>query len=384
VNKLERLYKMIFKKNKNKNKVAVQANAWLMKIKSDTMTARDRGKFEKWLKKDPEHQAEFDLMDAIWGGVDVLKDEPAVILERNQWLANERLNARVKPKNILGIPLPIFKYAAFAVSLVLVVMVTWLMKDTTPSDNNYTTATGEQRTIYLADGSSISMDTETMISYLYSTDLRSIVLKKGRALFSVAHDTERPFVVSAGKITVQAIGTQFNVYRKLQGTTSVAVSEGKILIKQKAKDQEKENKNNALPAYQNTEPAISDKQINTKKIINLPLIQETLVAGQSIEVNENISQFVIGKIYVQKVNDWRQGRLHFNEESLQVVINEINRYLDKKIVINDARLQHIPISINFDVKHRKSFLNALKNIIPITSRSNINGDIVLSFTRDKA
>src|SRR5262249_53251968 len=94
----------------------------------------------------------------------------------------------------------------------------------------YSTDIGEQRTIALKDGSRVELNARSKIKVLYSKERRSIELIEGQALFSVAKDPTRPFVVSSGNARVRAVGTQFDLYRKPVGTV-VTVVEGRVAVR---------------------------------------------------------------------------------------------------------------------------------------------------------
>ena len=71
----------------------------------------------------------------------------------------------------------------------------------------YATHVGERRSITLADGSHLSLDSDTQVSVYFGASFRRVRLERGRSHFDVAHDTRRPFTVSAGAETVVAVST---------------------------------------------------------------------------------------------------------------------------------------------------------------------------------
>ncbi|MCP6755955.1 FecR domain-containing protein, partial [Klebsiella pneumoniae] len=86
----------------------------------------------------------------------------------------------------------------------------------------YTTARGELRSVELADGSVVHINTQSRIDVNLSPRAREVRLVGGEALFKVQRDTTRPFLVYSGNAVIQAIGTQFNV-RLQQTDTTVSV-----------------------------------------------------------------------------------------------------------------------------------------------------------------
>src|SRR4029077_9414852 len=83
----------------------------------------------------------------------------------------------------------------------------------------YSTDIGERRSITLADGSTVDLNARSQLRVEFSKSERRVELLDGQALFQVAKDKQRPFIVHSGDATVRAVGTQFDVYRKDSGTT---------------------------------------------------------------------------------------------------------------------------------------------------------------------
>src|SRR5262249_33751548 len=95
--------------------------------------------------------------------------------------------------------------------------------------NVYTTGIGEQHRITLADGSIVELNAQSKIRVRYKDRRRDVELLDGQALFQVAHDTTRPFIVHTDSTNIRAVGTQFDVYRKSTGTV-VTVLEGTVAV----------------------------------------------------------------------------------------------------------------------------------------------------------
>ena len=91
----------------------------------------------------------------------------------------------------------------------------------------YSTGIGEQRTIALPDGSTVELNARSSLRVHLTDRQRDVALLEGQALFRVAKDAQRPFVVRAGDAQVRAVGTEFDVYRK-ESETVVTVVEGRV------------------------------------------------------------------------------------------------------------------------------------------------------------
>src|SRR5690606_14686343 len=122
------------------------------------------------------------------------------------------------------------RYAAAASVVILAGALLLVFVPTRPQV--YSTGIGEQRTVKLADGSIVHLNTDSSLRVEYSPATREVHLVEGEALFVVAKEPARPFRVEAGQTTVQALGTQFNVYRRAGGI-EVSVIEGAVRVADK-------------------------------------------------------------------------------------------------------------------------------------------------------
>jgi transmembrane sensor len=163
---------------------------------------------------------------------------------------------------------------------------------------SFATGVGEQRTIALADGSIVQLNTNSRLRVNLSEKQRDIRLLNGEAIFKVHRDSARPFRVLTGDAVIQAIGTEFNVHSGT-GRTNVSVLEGAVRIST-SNDQ-------ALPVG-------SSAQRETQ-----------LAAGEEASI-------VTGRIIKNKAPDvsetvaWRQRRLIFRADTLGDIASEFNRY----------------------------------------------------------
>lgn len=105
----------------------------------------------------------------------------------------------------------------------------------------YRTATGERRSVQLADGSRVQMNTDTAFDVVVDDVQRLVLLHEGELLIETApdrHGGSRPFRVRTGEGFIRAIGTRFNVRREaawsevavFEGAVEVAVGEGKRIV----------------------------------------------------------------------------------------------------------------------------------------------------------
>jgi ferric-dicitrate binding protein FerR (iron transport regulator) len=98
-----------------------------------------------------------------------------------------------------------------------------------PSSGEYVTGVAEHSSILLPDGSSVALNAQSRLRVRFSASGRDVVLLKGAALFSVAHDTLRPFRVHARGAIFEAVGTDFSIYLG-GGVTQIAVKQGRVKV----------------------------------------------------------------------------------------------------------------------------------------------------------
>jgi len=359
-----------------RKKISREAEEWFVKLQSGPVTKPDLESLNVWLKQDPAHKKEIDRWCTIWEGAAALKNEPEI----QEILAQSQTPAADSPETVQKqrrhkTRMPALKFA-IAASVVLIVGGIWLKQFGAIAEKTYRTATGIQKSIYLADGSTIELDTESVVTTKFSNELRTVKLSQGRALFTVAHDPERAFVVSSGKIKIRALGTVFNVYKKKTGTVSIAVTEGRIKVSRV---------NGAHPGETAPGIATTEKQNGTLNKETGPnadtqnlLTERILVSGQKLVVDEQDAVYNIQPIDKDRVNAWRDGRLYFRARPLIEVIDETNRYMETKMEIADPDLENLKVSLNFFVSHRNDFLSTLEKTFPIVSRTSRTGRILLT------
>jgi transmembrane sensor len=196
----------------------------------------------------------------------------------------------------------------------------------------YATDIGEQRTVRLADGSTVELNALSRITVTLSKTLRDIELTRGQALFHVAKDGARPFIVQSEGVTVGAVGTQFDVYRKRNGTT-VTVLEGEVAVVPK-RDSRAEREEDSAPSILGSR---SDEAAGTNGATIL------VSAGEQVTVTPHDVQRR-HKADVAAATAWVEQRLIFDATPLGDVADEFNRYNTRKLVIADPALRSVGIS----------------------------------------
>jgi transmembrane sensor len=177
----------------------------------------------------------------------------------------------------------------------------------------YSTGVGEQRSLTLADGSTVTLDTRTRIRVRFSERERDIDLLEGQALFRVAKNDRQPFVVQSDVATVRAVGTEFDVYRQRAGVR-VTVLEGRV--------------------------AVTSSSFEQRRADDAVLVS----AGQHVAVLEAAKVTPSAVADVAAATAWTQRRLIFESTPLSAVVEEFNRYNARRLVIAAPRLASFHVS----------------------------------------
>lgn len=197
------------------------------------------------------------------------------------------------------------RWASLAAALVVtlaILMTLKLLPEASGGWQQYATAVGEQRVIELADGSTVRLNTQSRIAVKLSEHTRDIQLLDGEAIFKVHHDTSRPFRVHTQGAFIQAVGTEFNVYRRAN-RTEVAVLEGRVQIS-------------------TTDPAKPLTNTVSGSAKALPL----LGAGEETEIDNKGQVAAQRPADISRVSAWSHSRLVFKQESLAEIVTQFNRY----------------------------------------------------------
>ena len=214
--------------------IEAEAMAWLAEREEGFAPGRAAA-FEAWRRRDPRHAASVAELEQVLAQLDGLAERRAEV--------NAHFN-RVSPSPPAGRATPGLEttpvvnvrwwrpvvWSGLAAALVLGAFLGFRALPSTPSpETRYATTTAGYERARLADGSTLELNTASAARVQFTAAERRVELESGEAHFEVAHDTARPFVVSAGGVAVRAVGTAFNV-RFVSGAVEVTVTEGKVTV----------------------------------------------------------------------------------------------------------------------------------------------------------
>jgi transmembrane sensor len=210
------------------------------------------------------------------------------------------------------------------------------------------TAVGQHRNVELADGSIVSLNTNTVVETNFGRHLRAIYLRKGEAHFEVAHDRSRPFEVHAGDAVVRAVGTEFEVRLRADQHVEVLVNEGRVEVEPDAPPEK-------------SRPIATSHAVSAGQALSTAATSYTAVPVSAEQVSSELA--------------WREGAVVFDSEPLAEAIAEIQRYTDARIIISDPSIATLPVGGRFKTNDLQGFLNGLETALPVGIRRTDSGVI---------
>lgn len=289
---------------KHEEVLAAEAAAWIERLKS--AGAQERAEFARWLRQSPAHVREV-LLATSWNvvlqnmghGHKLDLDRYGAALARNIVELPRRRPAPSRRALALRWPWVAAMSVSAAIVLAVVLGALPFLREALWSE--YETSVGEQRSVTLADGSVVSLNARSTLRVDFSPAARDVYLKEGQALFSVTHDSARPFRVHAANGVVQAIGTKFDVHRLLD-RVEVAVLEGRVKV---ASD--------AAPA-------------ESAAIAKVVPASAQLSEGEALSISAGGQISALAHVDVEDIGAWRQRRLVFRNRPLSDIVEEFQRY----------------------------------------------------------
>lgn len=176
----------------------------------------------------------------------------------------------------------------------------------------FETRKGEARQLALDDGSVLTLNTETELAVKLRADRREVTLSHGEALFDVARDPSRPFLISVGNTHVRVLGTSF-IVRALPGRpVEVLVREGVVEVRRA---------DTVTPPQRLT--------------ANMRAISPPAAEGPS-------AAMIVAAVpqgAVDRALAWRDGDIDFEGETLGQAVREFARYSDTQISVDPVFAQ---------------------------------------------
>ena len=285
-----------------------EAAYWAARVDAGALPAEDQAIFEQWLAADTRHYGAYAQACALL--TPIKKPAPMRLVEpppppRRRFLIGGGIAAA------LLAAMGVRNYSK------------WFL-----GEDRYRTQIGEMKVIPLSDGSVVTLNTNSEIAVRYTASQRLIELVHGEALFDVAKNKLRPFIVQTGTALVRAVGTSFSVKVLPDQPVQVLVREGIVEVKRPG-----------VPVAPVVLVAMNSRAIAP---------QDAPITAKPVETSE-----------VGRELAWRVGRLAFHGETLAQAAAEFARYSDARIEIDDPDVANQKVTGLFVSTDPVGFANAV-------------------------
>ena len=346
-----------------------QAAAWRARLaESADLHAVE---FSSWLVQDPRNREAWRRVQAPWDVLGQQATAPGVIRLRRAALVHAHNVMRGNlfwPKRFRR---PAMLAAAAAGVLAAGAFLFWQQY----RPDVFRTGSGERRVVTLADGSQITLDSRSEVTVRYTADARALTLVHGQARFDVAHDVARPFSVTAEGHKVVATGTAFDV-DLLGPKLLVTLLKGHVVV---------------LPQSGATIPWVPDAPPAGAGSAT-PAGAESLATSAGGGAMDRIyldpgEQLVmssseaprISHVDVERVTAWERGEIVFDNEPLASVVERMNRYGPRHIIVGDDSTGKLRISGVFHEGDVDGFVSTIAAYLSVRAHERPDGDVVLIY-----
>lgn len=297
--------------------IELAASQWAVRSQDDAFSEDDVTALVLWLEESPLHARAYDRAMRLWTRLDSLRDIPASVVSLDS-RRRDPMKFRVPAWGVGG--------AVAAALAAAAVMVMW------PAPAQiYHTAKGERKTVTLADGSVLMLNTGTQVSVRLGRFDRRMVLDHGEVALKVTHDEGKPLTLQAGDTRITDVGTEFDVLRD-SGSVKVAVREGEVSLG----------------------------------------TGEHLHAGDMSLHSEGAAGSTVARIDPEEAFAWQTAHAIYRDQPLSVVVRDLNRYFDKPLVV-DEDSGKLRLTAILTLDSETSVVGRLQAFLPLDARATEKG-----------
>ena len=281
------------------NAIDRRAAQWVARRDRGELSADEQAQLDCWLAADPRHLGAWTRAEAVYAHFDrasALGDnfDPALFAQGS---AGPARPARRRFLYWAG--------AAMAASAAGIAFHAWPQR-------TISTRLGEVLRVPLEDGSVVTLNSDSAIRVAFQQSRRLLRLIRGEALFEVAHDASRPFVVRAAHTSIVATGTRFSVQLAAAAAIEVLVSEGSVEL---------------------------DVDSDAAHVRPVAVPANTLAkAGDS-----HIATQALAPMEISRRLAWRDGMISFDGDTLAAAAAQFARYSKQRIIIDDPAVAQRPV-----------------------------------------
>jgi transmembrane sensor len=289
-----------------------EAARWAARLDRGPLEPAEETRLSAWLARDARHLGAYARAQAVLASADRARALGAGLVVPPEARAVSRRR--------------LFGWAAAAAAATVAAVPALRFAGQAFGGRRLETRRGEVQLVSLEDGSRITLDTASRVVTRFDADVRRVELVAGEALFDVARDKARPFIVRAADTEVRAIGTSFSVAVRADGAVRVLVREGLVDV----------------------------RRLRSAAVVPVGANHVALVSDAA----EVPAPTVLPPDEVDRQLAWREGMIAFENERLDVAIAQFARYSDTPIRITDPELAERRISGWFSSSDPRGFARA--------------------------
>ena len=296
-----------------RDQIEDEASLWAARLEGGGMTDADRAGLAVWLTADPENREVLATYRQLSADIDAHFESPRV--QRRRWPGVTAVMA-----------------AAAAVVLLLSV---WLGRS-----HDFSTQVAERHVATLADGSRVELNAQTELKVSFRRDERRVQLTHGEALFNVARDSARPFVVETPTGAVRVTGTVFNV--RAAHPAAVGAGEG-----------------------ERVEVTVLEGTVRVQAAAAPVAAEAVLTPGHQASMsNAHVTVRELAAGAAQDIAAWRQGQAVFDDTPLADAMERFAAYQARKITV-DAAAADLRLGGRYSLDDLDGLLDSIERFLPV-------------------
>ena len=317
-----------------------QASLWAARLDGDTLDRAQRAALDAWLAESPTHRTLLSHYCQL--SADLEEQVPAIVASGRMVMPA----ARTTERRVLTFP----RLAGVALAAAAAIAVAFIALRPGQPVENFATAVAQRQTHTLADGTRVELNARTSLRFEQTATERRVRLAGGEALFAVAKNPAKPFIVETPAGSVRVTGTTFSVRNDTAGAVSleVLVVEGSVQVRP------------SDPAGKHTGEPYSLRA------------GDRLSAGtRGVEVR------ALPASAIENALAWRTGQAIFEDVPLSEAAACFARYHGRRIEVAPA-IAGLSVGGLYGLEDLRAFTVALETMFPVKVSEDLSGTVAIN------